>query len=185
MQDEEWPLATAVVLETPVPHHKAMKLLGSVATATSFAQIFLGLRSAHVLRSTAPQPSPYSVSQTFHLAAESSKSSLLNPLGKLPTTLTVGVKAEMPSSLTMTFHLGAEQRVQVALHVHPSGFDQSTVTLSLKRNFCKWPGVDMACKYVLVGLARALPGRWLVIASSVVSQLCSAHCAPGLSRPPS
>jgi hypothetical protein len=129
------------ITDCKLPHHKVFQRLASIHGFSVAAQTLLGLRTGQLLTISDPERLQYGIQQQFIIAVNRSERTPLLPLGN-SEAMSLEVKAELPSSVTLTFKLEGGKQLALSAHVHPSGYDSCTVTLAMKRNFARWPGSD-------------------------------------------
>lgn len=127
-----------------VPHHTIFQVVASEAGIKMFGRVFLDVPDA--LLSTVGDVNEYhsfSRAQKYLMVPKAQGLCPLLPQGASVPEIVVSVKAELPSSVVMTFDLDQGREITLEGHVHPESYGTSRLTLTVHRNFAKWPGAHL------------------------------------------
>jgi hypothetical protein len=101
--------------------------------------VLLGAVDASLAATGDQQRHAFSISQKYILRRGSVKGTAVLPDATLPAEVIVSVVAELPSSVSITFEIGKGRQLCLEINVHPEKYDECKLTLSLYRNFARWP----------------------------------------------
>lgn len=124
-----------------VPHHTVYELLVSEAAISMAARVFLGVTDSQLSElGQVDDSDAFSRTQKLMMVPKTQGICHLLPQGSSVPAVMVTLKAQLPSSVAITFDLGEGRVIVVEGHVNPESHETSRLTMSAHRTFAQWPG---------------------------------------------
>lgn len=122
--------------------------MASEAAFILFSRVFLDVPDVHLsAMGSVEHPDDFSRTQNYLMIPKAQGLCPLTPQGSAIPTLLLNVKAQLPSSVVMSFDLDLGRMIILEAHVHPETYGTSRLTLVAYRNFAKWPGASLMVRY--------------------------------------